>query len=449
MDKTMIITGMKIDNFKKIEFVDQELDPKLNIVSGNNESGKTSLIEAMILAIEGKSAMGKNPERLIRTGSDKSIIEVSLVNDNGKTMTIERTITTKGVYLKAFYDDGTSVTQTDLNLIMDSSTINMMGLLHMKPAAQIDFMKEVGGIDTSAVEGEYKDKYSDRRGLNRTLADAQTLVKSLGDVPEVEPVDIQASLDKIDEIDKHNKQMESIQREIKTMTDSEEVCNNKVSSHEAAIENANKIIADSKRSIVENKKEAKVIAKKIVAKRKGLKARIDTAPIREEMREADTINKEAAKYSRYIEAIETEKKAEDKVNVVQIEMDALMERREKIISESKLPFSNIKFNKDLGVLVDDVALDDMSTAQKIKIMAKIYMKSNPSLKVIYIQDGSLLDKDTLAEIVEMSELKDFQFLIEIVGEEENSIIMREGAVVGAEKKEEKENGDTEEEGEKL
>ncbi len=445
----MTITGMKIDNFKKIEFVDQELDPKLNIVSGNNESGKTSLIEAMILAIEGKSAMGKNPERLIRSGSDKSTIQVSLVNDAGKTMTIERTITAKGVYLKASYDDGTTVTQTDLNLIMDSSTINMMQLLHLKPSAQIDFMKEVGGIDTSAVEGEYKEKYGDRRVFNRDLTDAQTLVKSLGDVPEVEAVDIQASLDKIDEIDKHNKQMESIQREIKTMTDSEEVHNKRTAHFETVVETANKAISDAKRSIVESKKEAKVIAKKIVAKRKGLKARIDTAPIREEMREADATNKEAAKYDRYLEATEAEKKAEDKVNVVQVEMDALMKSRDDIISSSKLPFSNIKFNKDLGVLVDDIAIDDMSTAQKIKVMAKIYMKSDPSLKVIYIQDGSLLDKDTLAEIVEMSELKDFQFLIEIVGEEEDSIIMREGAIVGAEKKEEKEDEDTEEEGEKL
>lgn len=435
MNETMIIAGMKIDNFKKIEFVDQELDPKLNIISGNNGSGKTSMIESMIMAIEGKTAMGKSPERLIRTGSDKSVIEVSLENSVGKKLNIERTITGKGVYLKASYDDGSSVTQTDLNLIMDSSTINMMGLLHMKPADQIDFMKKVGGINTDKVEQDYKDKYADRRGLNRVLSDAQTLVKSMGDVPEVEAVDMQKSLSKIDEMDAHNKKMEGIQREIQEMSKVGDSAAAYIESQKQIIANSEQIIADAKANITAKTKEAKDSTKKIATKRKTLKPRQDTAPIREELREADVINSEAAKYTRYLEAKGAEDKALKAVGDVQGEMDALMAEREKIISTSKLPFKNIKFHKELGVLVDDIAFDDMSTAQKIKTMAKIYMKSDPALKVIYIQDGSLLDADTLAEIVEMSELKDFQFLIEIVGEEEDSIVMREGAIVGAEKPE--------------
>ena len=445
----MIIVGMRVENFKKIEFVDRELDPKLNIISGNNESGKTSLIESMIIAIEGKTAMGKSPDRLIRRGSDKSVVEVSLKNKDGKILNIERTITPRGVYLKALYEDGTAVTQTDLNLIMDSSTINMMGLLHMKPSAQIDFMKKVGGIDTDAVETEYKNKYTDRRVRNRVHGEAQTLVKGLGEVTEVKEVDLVAILAEIDSMDKYNKKMESIQAEIKEMSGYNESLASKVEEQKASILRAEKIISDAKENMTTYEKETKDITKKIAAKRKALKPRKDTAPIREELKEADKTNREAAKYTRYLEAVEAEDKASKEVDVIQAEMDALMVKREDIISTSKLPFDNIKFNKELGVLVDDIAFDDMSTAQKIRIMAKIYMKSNPSLKVIYIQDGSLLDKDTLQEIVEMSELKDFQFLIEIVGEDAGGIVMREGAVVGAEKPEEKEDEETEGTGESL
>ena len=449
MSETMIITGMRIDNFKKIEFVDQKLDPKMNIISGKNGSGKTSMIESMIMAIEGKTAMGKSPERLIRTGSDKSVVEVSLMNGQGKELTIERTITPKGVYLKASYEDGTSVTQTDLNLIMDSSTINMMGLLHMKPADQIDFMKKVGGIDTDAVEKEYKDKYADRRVLNRVHSDAQTLVKSLGEVPEVKEVDIQASLAEIDAMDKHNKKMEAIQAEIKSMSLVPDSAEREIEVHNTAIAKATKVIADAKAAITAKKAEVKEATKKIAAKRKTLKPRKDTAPIREELKESDKTNKEAARYIRYVESVDAEGKALKEVNVVQVEMDALIRQRDDIITNSTLPFNNIKFHKELGVLVDDIAFDDMSTAQKIKTMAKIYMKSSPALKVIYIQDGSLLDADTLQEMVAMSELKDFQFLIEIVGESEDGIVMREGAIVGAEKPEEEVQDEEEPSGEAL
>ena len=449
MDEKMIITGMRIDNFKKIEFIDQKLDPKMNIISGKNGSGKTSMIESMIMAIEGKTAMGKSPERLIRQGSDKSVVEVSLTNSQGKELSIERTITPKGVYLKASYEDGTSVTQTDLNLIMDSSTINMMGLLHMKPSEQIDFIKKVGGINTDAIEKEYKDKYGDRRSYNRVHGDAKTLVRSLGDVTEVQEVDIQASLSEIDAMDKHNKKMEAIQVEIKSISLVADNADREIEVHNVAITKANQLIAEAKAAIVAKKAEAKEATKSIAAKRKTLKPRKDTAPAREELKEADKINKKAAEYIRYLEAVAAEDKAAKDVNVVEVEMEALIAEREKIISSSKLPFNNIKFHKELGVLVDGIAFDDMSTAQKIKIMAKIYMKSNPSLNVIYIQDGSLLDKETLQEIVDMSDLKDFQFLIEIVGEAEEGIVMREGAIVGAEKKEEIEDDPEEKSGDSL
>ena len=449
MDEKMIITGMRIDNFKKIEFIDQKLDPKMNIISGKNGSGKTSMIESMIMAIEGKTAMGKSPERLIRQGSDKSVVEVSLTNSQGKELSIERTITPKGVYLKASYEDGTSVTQTDLNLIMDSSTINMMGLLHMKPSEQIDFIKKVGGINTDAIEKEYKDKYGDRRSYNRVHGDAKTLVRSLGDVTEVQEVDIQASLSEIDAMDKHNKKMEAIQVEIKSISLVADNADREIEVHNVAITKANQLIAEAKAAIVAKKAEAKEATKSIAAKRKTLKPRKDTAPAREELKEADKTNKKAAEYTRYLEAVAAEDKAAKDVNVVEVEMEALIAEREKIISSSKLPFNNIKFHKELGVLVDGIAFDDMSTAQKIKIMAKIYMKSNPSLNVIYIQDGSLLDKETLQEIVDMSDLKDFQFLIEIVGEAEEGIVMREGAIVGAEKKEEIEDDPEEKSGDSL
>jgi len=110
----MILTGMKIEGYKNISFVELVPDSHMNLVSGKNGAGKSSLIEAMIDAIKGKTEMGKRPQRKIQSGKDKAVIEVTL-GEGDSALKIRRTITQKDVYLKAERADGKPVSQTDLD----------------------------------------------------------------------------------------------------------------------------------------------------------------------------------------------------------------------------------------------------------------------------------------------------------------------------------------------
>lgn len=62
----MIITKIKVNNFRNIKSLTWEPSPKLNIIYGNNGQGKTSLIEAMWLFTGAKSFTHTKDKELIK-----------------------------------------------------------------------------------------------------------------------------------------------------------------------------------------------------------------------------------------------------------------------------------------------------------------------------------------------------------------------------------------------
>jgi hypothetical protein len=58
--------------------------------------------------------------------------------------------------------------------------------------------------------------------------------------------------------------------------------------------------------------------------------------------------------------------------------------------------------------------NDLNTAQQIEYGIQIAMAANPELKLIMIQDGSLLDNETTANIFKACTEKGYQLLIERV-----------------------------------
>ena len=433
----MKITGMKIEGYKNISLVKLDLDSHMNLVSGKNGAGKSSLIEAMIDAIKGRSEMGKHPERKIKNGQSKAIIEVSL-DDGENTLHIRRTITNKGVYLKAERADGKPVTQTDLDRLLDSSTINITKLLHLSPKEQIEFVKEIADIDTTELENQYKELYAERTVLNREAKKAKAAVESFGEVDKVEPVNISDLLKELEEADKKNRKVEQEEDEITDIEDA-------IASNEEMIEKAKgqiqyykELIAKLKGDIKDLSEDNKEKTKELKQRRKKLPEKIDTTPIKQKISEAEETNSRAKKYEMYLQAKKASDEALAKVKAINDEMNKILKEREDVIRNSRLPFKNVEFDKDLGVVIGGIPFSEMSSAQQIRIMSRIYIESNPELKVIYIKDGSLLDPETLRQITEMSELSDYQFLVELVGEIDGSIIMREGAIADQDEIDERE-----------
>lgn len=66
----MRISRLEVGNLRRIERVSLEPGPGLNLITGDNGAGKTSLLEAVHLMAYGRSFRGRVRDGLIRTGAD-------------------------------------------------------------------------------------------------------------------------------------------------------------------------------------------------------------------------------------------------------------------------------------------------------------------------------------------------------------------------------------------
>jgi DNA replication and repair protein RecF len=65
----MSLAELRIENLRCVESAALEFSPELNLVSGENGAGKTSILEAIFLLGRGRSFRTRSSERLIRHGS--------------------------------------------------------------------------------------------------------------------------------------------------------------------------------------------------------------------------------------------------------------------------------------------------------------------------------------------------------------------------------------------
>lgn len=74
----MYFSSLKLINFRNYEKLECQFSKKLNIFIGNNGQGKTNIVEAIYLLINGSSFRFSNNESLIRDGFNQAIIQSQL-----------------------------------------------------------------------------------------------------------------------------------------------------------------------------------------------------------------------------------------------------------------------------------------------------------------------------------------------------------------------------------
>ena len=106
------------------------------------------------------------------------------------------------------------------------------------------------------------------------------------------------------------------------------------------------------------------------------------------------------------------------------------------LEASPLPVKNLRITEDgIRVINDEgheVPFCQASAAQQLRISLAIAMAANPTLRVIRIADGSLLDDESMSIVNEMATDEDFQVWIEYASRNEQDrigVYIEDGSVV--------------------
>ena len=164
----MVITSLQLVGFRSYLDAEFEFGSGVNIVVGPNASGKTNLLEALLLASKGKSYRVDNQD-LINYESDIARLSVSFV-DSDRVVTIERT---NGQCVRRLMVNGTEHVrwrrEDDLPVVLFEP--DHMTLVNGSPSGRRAYLD---GILESTVSG-YKTALA---RFTRTLAQRNRLLKT-------------------------------------------------------------------------------------------------------------------------------------------------------------------------------------------------------------------------------------------------------------------------------
>jgi len=173
------IVSLQIENFKKVVAV--EIIPGADscvLIGGENAAGKSSCLDAIQAVMAGKSSL---PDRPLRSGAESGNIRLELDH-----LIVERKFLASGTSsLKVSTKEGATYSspQKILDDLYCKLSFDPLKFLTMRPDDQAKTLIELVGIDTTALDAEYKETYEDRTAINRLVKEAEA------DVARMPPID--------------------------------------------------------------------------------------------------------------------------------------------------------------------------------------------------------------------------------------------------------------------
>lgn len=439
----MRVVSLIAENFKILKAVEIRPGDGPVVIGGDNEQGKSSVMDAIWVALAGRAAAPPVP---IRKGEE----ECRITLDVGEYV-VHRKFTAKegGTFtdtIKLLDDRGRIVPKPhqvlgDLLGAIGFDPFDFTKLDPEKQAAQLLQLVPLP-IDLEEFATDDARDYATRRDRNR---DAETTLAQISAIPAEEiPDDLPDRDALVETLGNAANTNGAIERE--------------KHDRERAIDMAERIRGDgevlratasSKRDLAatmvkeaEQLEEAAITAETTAVEKIAeinampkLDEPVDTDKIRQQIRDADEALALVDRQRRRAELVKRhDALAAESAAFTKAMQDREAERRA-ALAKAKMPVEGLSFAiNEKGkpvVTLDDLPFSQASTAAQLRASTAIAMAANPELRVLRIKDGSLLDAKHMAVITEMALAEDFQLWIEIVGDGPGGIIIENGEVKSA------------------
>lgn len=408
----MKIVQLNAENFKRLKAI--EIVPKgaLVEITGRNESGKSSTLDAIWAALAGADAFPAVP---IRTGAQKAVIRVDLGD-----IVVERKFQEgrdSTLVVESAEGARFGSPQRMLDGLLGALTFDPLEFSQQKPAEQFETLRKIVtlDVDLDQLDGLNKRDFDRRAEINRDAKAKRAQADGISVRPDLpdEPIDTAALMSTITDAAKINAEIET-----------------RKGRREAAARNIAELRQDATDARGEaerlrreaDEREAQAVAAAAAAD--AAQKRLDEAeplpkPVnvderRQEFERAEATNREIERRNRRRAIIEEAETLEEQADDLSAAIDARKAEKARAIAAAKMPVEGLTFGEDKTVLYNGVPLEQASTAVQIRVSLAIAMAANPKLRVIRIKEGSFLDEDNLALVAKMAAEADYQVWLEKV-----------------------------------
>jgi len=416
----MKILKLTAANFKKIRVIEIQANGENVTLSGKNGSGKTSSMDSLWSILQYSKA-AKKIDNPIRNGEDSAIAKVEL----GEYI-ITRKWTQKSSTVTVIDGQGNKVSspQKILDDLVGELSFDPLEFSNMTPGKQTEALIALAAIDVTSFDEAHKNLYSERRDANKDVttlaAAAKDLVKPDDDWPdeEVSVSDLALRLREMDAVDAAAKKQINDKA---IAVDKETSLNEQIASLEAQLNAARNELAENASTLLS-----------IVSNPLHISPKEERGYLESQISNTDELNKKArdkklfiSKKEEYFTARETAKQAD-------ISLKENATNRAAVIASANYPLPGLAIDpENMQLQYEGKSWTDLSTGEQLRVSTAMAMAMNPELRVIFLRNASLLDKDNLAVVTAAAAEQDYQVWIEVVeSDEPTALRFVDGAIEG-------------------
>jgi hypothetical protein len=440
----MNIIELRAENIKNLKAIRIRPDGAV-ILEGKNGAGKSAVLDSIFMALTGKKIAEP-----IRNGEKKAEINIDL-----GTYRVKKVFTPKGERLEVMSKEGVPFKspQTMLNEILGNLSFDPLDFAEMGRTAeglrkQRTMLANLVGLDFSELNKKKLELYNERTVKNREIKGSdpgayrddpyaplplESLVSKMpiptAGTPRAE-ISMAEEMAKVQDLERKAADHEDFNSEIKAKREHIGANCEDMAESEKEIEDLQARIGELQNAIKEKKAENAEIQKVIDAQvepENVTQEQIIAA--RQVLLEVDEKNKairDAIEYDKKVKQLEDARKVvahlEDAMMKIELEKDDRMKK-------AVFPIEGLALT-DEYITFAGKPFSQLSTGEQIRVSTAVAMALNPTLKVILVREGSLLDKKGLAEIVTLAKDKDYQLWIERVSDDKQvGIYLEDGEIV--------------------
>ena len=402
----MKIVELQAENVKHLKVVNIKPDGSVVVIGGDNEAGKSSVLDSIMYALGGQSTI---PIKPIRNGQKKAQITLDLGD-----IEVVRTFTAKGSKLVVKNKDGVTYgsPQAMLDELTGNLTFDPLEFTRLDSKKKLETLKQVLGLDFTDIDAEYKKAFSDRQDINRRGKELKIQFDAIEDNKDVPDAELSVS--------DMSKQLS------KTIA-----CNSLIREAGTKRDREQEELSATLKQIRQLNKKANELADAVKVGELFLEKekKCDTSKIEAAIQNAEVTNKKVRDKKAKDKLGQELKDLRKKSGELSTKLETINKDKEAQLSKAKFPIKKLSFDED-GVLFDGIPFDQCSTAQQIKVSVAMGLVMNPKLRVLLIREGSLLDEKNLEMIAKMARKADAQIWIERVSKgKECSVIIEDGSVL--------------------
>ncbi|HEM6539963.1 TPA: AAA family ATPase [Streptococcus suis] len=408
---TVTINRLEIENVKRIKAV--KIEPSatgLTIVGGNNNQGKTSVLDAIAWALGGNKY---KPSQAQREGSQVPPT-LKIVMSNG--LIVERK--GKNASLKVIDPNGQKGGQQLLDSFVEELAINLPKFMDSTPKEKADTLLQIIGVGDQLAELELKEKeiYNNRHAIGVIADQKEKFAKEQEYYPDApkELVSIAELIQQQQTILAKNGENARKRQNVATIKMQYE-------NAESAVDRLKQELA---KAIDERDKFKQDLA---IAQKDAIDLHDEsTAEIEANIQQIDDINRKVRANLDKEKAEEDAKEIRQQYNALSVEIEQVRKQKRDLLTNADLPLE--------GLSVDDGELlylgqrwDNMSGSQQLQVATAIVRKLKPECGFVLIDKLEQMDQVTLREFGEWLKREGLQAIATRVSTgDECSIIIDDG-----------------------